>query len=154
MRGAHKEGAVAALVGAPARPLPRRAERPLPRPRLRRLDPGAAVRGRPGQRIPAVVLERAPWGRLQVRRATAAYEEARASVHRFARRPAGGEDVVVLVRNTTEAINHLAYRLGLGPTRGGHHGGRAPRQPAPLGAVATRRWVDAGPPAPSRRPTS
>ena len=50
------------------------------------------------------------------RRATAAYEEARASVHRFARRPAGGDDVVVLVRNTTEAINQLAYRLGLAPT--------------------------------------
>ena len=69
------------------------------------------------------------------RRATAAYEEARDSVHRFARRPAGGDDVVVLVRNTTEAINHLAYRLAPRPRRrGGDHGGRAPRQPAALGA--------------------
>ncbi|HEY1831273.1 MAG TPA: aminotransferase class V-fold PLP-dependent enzyme, partial [Acidimicrobiales bacterium] len=42
------------------------------------------------------------------RRATEAYEAARASVHRFAGRPEGGDDVVVLVRNTTEAINHLA----------------------------------------------
>ena len=36
-------------------------------------------------------------------------------MHRFARRPAGGDDVVVLVRNTTEAINQLAYRLELSP---------------------------------------
>ena len=50
------------------------------------------------------------------RRATAAYEAARDSVHRFAGRPTDGDDVVVLVRNTTEAINHLAYRLRLGPT--------------------------------------
>ncbi|HXB38699.1 MAG TPA: aminotransferase class V-fold PLP-dependent enzyme, partial [Acidimicrobiales bacterium] len=35
------------------------------------------------------------------RRATAAYEDARESARRFARRPAGGDDVVVLVRNTT-----------------------------------------------------
>ena len=49
------------------------------------------------------------------RRATAAYEAARDAVHRFAGRPAGGDDVVVLVRNATEAINHLAYRLRLGP---------------------------------------
>ena len=49
------------------------------------------------------------------RRATADYEAARHAVHRFAGRPAGADDVVVLVRNTTEAINHLAYRLRLGP---------------------------------------
>ena len=50
------------------------------------------------------------------RRATAAYESARESAYRFARRPAGNDDVVVLVRNTTEAINHLAYRLRLDPS--------------------------------------
>ena len=79
------------------------------------------------------------------RRATAAYEEARASVHRFARRPAGGDDVVVLVRNTTEAINQLAYRLGLGPddvvatTVVEHHANLLP-----WARVATRRWVECG----------
>ena len=49
------------------------------------------------------------------RRATAAYEAARDSAQRFSGRPAEGDDVVVLVRNTTEAINQLAYRLQLGP---------------------------------------
>ncbi len=79
------------------------------------------------------------------RRATEAYEEARASVHRFARRPAAGDDVVVLVRNTTEAINHLAYRLGLGPddvvatTVVEHHANLLP-----WARVATRRWVECG----------
>ncbi len=80
------------------------------------------------------------------RRATAAYEEARASVHRFARRPAGDDDVVILVRNTTEAINHLAYRLRLGPgdvvvtTVVEHHANLLP-----WARVATRRWVECGP---------
>jgi selenocysteine lyase/cysteine desulfurase len=80
------------------------------------------------------------------RRATAAYEAARDSAHRFARRPAGGHDVVVLVRNTTEAINHLAYRLGLGPTDVvvttvvEHHANLLP-----WARVATRRWVECGP---------
>ncbi len=79
------------------------------------------------------------------RRATAAYEEARASVHRFARRPAGGDDVVVLVRNTTEAINQLAYRLQLSPddvvatTVVEHHANLLP-----WARVATRRWVECG----------
>jgi selenocysteine lyase/cysteine desulfurase len=80
------------------------------------------------------------------RRATAAYEAARDSAHRFARRPAGGEDVVVLVRNTTEAINQLAYRLGLGPsdvvvtTVVEHHANLLP-----WARVAARRWVECGP---------
>jgi selenocysteine lyase/cysteine desulfurase len=46
--------------------------------------------------------------------ATAAYEEAREAAVRFARRT-GTDDVAIICRNTTEAINHLAYRLGLGP---------------------------------------
>jgi len=77
------------------------------------------------------------------RRATAAYEEARVSVHRFARRPAGGDDVVILLRNTTEAINHLAYRLRLGPddvvatTVVEHHANLLP-----WARVASRRWVE------------
>jgi selenocysteine lyase/cysteine desulfurase len=79
------------------------------------------------------------------RRATAAYEAARDSVHRFARRPTGGDDVVVLVRNTTEAINHLAYRLRLGPddvvatTVVEHHANLLP-----WARVAARRWVECG----------
>ena len=79
------------------------------------------------------------------RHATAAYEAARDSVHRFARRPAGRDDVVDPVRNTTEAINHLAYRLGLGPddvvatTVVEHHANLLP-----WARVATRRWVECG----------
>jgi selenocysteine lyase/cysteine desulfurase len=79
------------------------------------------------------------------RRATAAYEQARESVHRFAGRPAG-DDVVVLVRNTTEAINQLAYRLRLEPddvvvtTVVEHHANLLP-----WGRVAQRRWVECGP---------
>jgi len=46
--------------------------------------------------------------------ATAAYEEARQAAMRFAGRT-GSDDVAILCRNTTEAINHLAYRLQLGP---------------------------------------
>jgi selenocysteine lyase/cysteine desulfurase len=46
--------------------------------------------------------------------ATAAYEDARAAVLRFAGR-AEHDDVAIICRNTTEAINHLAYRLRLQP---------------------------------------
>ena len=46
-------------------------------------------------------------------RSTAAYEEARAAALRFAGRPPDGDDVAIICRNTTEAINHLAYRLDL-----------------------------------------
>jgi len=45
------------------------------------------------------------------RRATAAYEDARAAMLAFAGR--GAADVAIVCRNTTEAINHLAYRLAL-----------------------------------------
>jgi len=80
------------------------------------------------------------------RRATEAYEAARASVHSFAGRPEGADDVVVLVRNTTEAINHLAYRLRLAPddvvvtTVVEHHANLLP-----WGRVASLRWVECGP---------
>src|SRR6478609_833223 len=43
--------------------------------------------------------------------ATAAYEDARLAALRFAGRDPAGDDVAIIVRNTTEAINHLAYRL-------------------------------------------
>ena len=45
---------------------------------------------------------------------TAAYEAARQAVLRFAGRADRG-DVAIICRNTTEAINHLAYRLSLRP---------------------------------------
>jgi selenocysteine lyase/cysteine desulfurase len=79
------------------------------------------------------------------RRATAAYEAARDAAHRFAGRPAGDDDVVVLVRNTTEAINHLAYRLRFGPddvvatTVVEHHANLLP-----WARVAARRWLECG----------
>src|SRR6516165_7971866 len=47
--------------------------------------------------------------------ATAAYEQARAAALRFAGRRPDGDDVAVICRNTTDAINHLAYRLRLQP---------------------------------------
>ncbi|MFL6204428.1 MAG: aminotransferase class V-fold PLP-dependent enzyme [Acidimicrobiales bacterium] len=43
---------------------------------------------------------------------TMAYEEARAAAEAFAGRR-DRDDVAIICRNTTEAINHLAYRLGL-----------------------------------------
>ncbi len=49
------------------------------------------------------------------RTATDAYERARAAIVRFSRRTEAGQDVAIICRNTTEAINHLAYRLRLNP---------------------------------------
>ena len=77
------------------------------------------------------------------RHATAAYEEARQAVLAFAGRPADGKDVAILCRNTTEAINHLAYRLELDPsdivvtTVVEHHANLLP-----WGRVAERRYVE------------
>ncbi|HEY5011896.1 MAG TPA: aminotransferase class V-fold PLP-dependent enzyme [Acidimicrobiia bacterium] len=45
------------------------------------------------------------------RTATNAYEHARAAMLRFAGRADDSDDIVIICRNTTEAINHLAYRL-------------------------------------------
>jgi selenocysteine lyase/cysteine desulfurase len=79
------------------------------------------------------------------RLATAGYEAARESAHDFAGRSSAGDDVVVLVRNTTEAINHLAYRLQFGPddvvatTVVEHHANLLP-----WARVAQRRWVECG----------
>src|SRR5260370_34231056 len=75
--------------------------------------------------------------------ATAAYEQARASFLRFARR--SGDDIAIICRNTTEAINHLAYQLRLEPadvvltTVVEHHANLLP-----WGRVATRRYVECG----------
>ncbi len=80
------------------------------------------------------------------RRATAAYEDARQAVLRFAGRDPDGDDVAVLCRNTTEAINHLAYRMRFAPddvvvtTVVEHHANLLP-----WGRVAERRYVECGP---------
>jgi selenocysteine lyase/cysteine desulfurase len=79
------------------------------------------------------------------RRATHAYEEARRAVLAFAGRDPDGPDVAILCRNTTEAINHLAYRLRLDPedvvvtTVVEHHANLLP-----WGRVARRRYVECG----------
>lgn len=49
------------------------------------------------------------------RQATAAYEQARRTALEFAGRPDADGDIAIFCRNTTEAINHLAYRLRLAP---------------------------------------
>ena len=76
--------------------------------------------------------------------ATAAYEEAREAALRFAGR-SGTDDIAILVRNATEAINHLAYRLRLATddivltTVAEHHANLLP-----WGRVATRRFIECG----------
>ena len=85
--------------------------------------------------------------------ATVAYEDARTAALGFARpgryagrgRPAG-DDVAIICRNTTEALNHLAYRLRLGrqdvvvTTVVEHHANLLPWSRA-----ATCRYVECGP---------
>ena len=74
--------------------------------------------------------------------ATAAYEDARDAALRFAGR-ADRDDVAIICRNTTEAINHLAYRLRLRPddvvvtTVVEHHANLLPWERA-----ARRRYVE------------
>jgi selenocysteine lyase/cysteine desulfurase len=78
------------------------------------------------------------------RRSTDAYEAARAAALAFG----GGKpgDVAIICRNTTEAINHLAYRLRLEPgdvvltTVVEHHANLLP-----WGRMARRRYVECGP---------
>jgi selenocysteine lyase/cysteine desulfurase len=73
--------------------------------------------------------------------ATAEYEEARAAMLAFAAR--SDDDVAIICRNTTEAINHLAYRLQLQPddvvvtTVVEHHANLLP-----WARLATRRYVE------------
>ena len=80
------------------------------------------------------------------RRATAAYEDARAAALAFAGRPSDGRDVAIICRNTTEAINHLAYRLRLGPddvvvtTVVEHHANLLP-----WARACRRRYIECGP---------
>jgi len=76
--------------------------------------------------------------------ATAEYEEARAAALAFAGRT--DDDVAIICRNTTEAINHLAYRLRLEPTDVvvttviEHHANLLP-----WARLAARRYVECGP---------
>jgi selenocysteine lyase/cysteine desulfurase len=73
---------------------------------------------------------------------TAAYEDAREAILTFAGR-SGTDDVAIICRNTTEAINHLAYRLRLQPaevvltTVVEHHANLLPWR-----RYATRRFVE------------
>jgi selenocysteine lyase/cysteine desulfurase len=74
--------------------------------------------------------------------ATADYEDARAAALAFAGKT-GDDDVAVICRNTTEAINHLAYRLRLDPddtvvtTVVEHHANLLP-----WARLARRRYVE------------
>ncbi|MGH9282485.1 MAG: aminotransferase class V-fold PLP-dependent enzyme, partial [Acidimicrobiales bacterium] len=76
---------------------------------------------------------------------TGAYEEARAAAQAFAGR-AGDDDVAIICRNTTEAINHLAYRLRLeagdvvATTVVEHHANLLP-----WARLARCRYVECGP---------
>jgi selenocysteine lyase/cysteine desulfurase len=80
------------------------------------------------------------------RHATSAYELARRAVLAFAGRAVDGPDVAIFCRNTTEAVNQLAYRLRLEPTDVvvttvvEHHANLLP-----WGRVATRRYVECSP---------
>ena len=80
------------------------------------------------------------------RQATAAYEQARSSALAFAGRSEDGPDVAIFCRNTTEAINHLVYRLRLAPddvvvtTVVEHHANLLP-----WARACRRRFVECGP---------
>jgi selenocysteine lyase/cysteine desulfurase len=77
-------------------------------------------------------------------RSTAAFEDAREAVLRFA--GASDDDVAIICRNTTEALNHLAYRLRLEPhdvvvtTVAEHHANLLPWR-----RTATERFVECEP---------
>jgi selenocysteine lyase/cysteine desulfurase len=79
------------------------------------------------------------------RTSTTAYEDARTAALRFAGRDPD-RDVAIICRNTTEAINHLAYRLRLEPddvvvtTVAEHHANLLP-----FARLCRRRHVDCGP---------
>jgi selenocysteine lyase/cysteine desulfurase len=115
------------------------------------LDQAASTQAHP--LVAERVTEFLPWyssvhrgAGFRSRRATHAYEEARRAVLTFAGRAPDGPDVAILCRNTTEAINQLAYRLRLDPTDVvvttvvEHHANLLP-----WGRVAQRRYVECGP---------
>lgn len=80
------------------------------------------------------------------RLSTSQYEQARAAALGFAGRTADSGDVAIICRNTTEAINHLAYRLRLEPddvvvtTVVEHHANLLP-----WARLCQRRFVECGP---------
>jgi selenocysteine lyase/cysteine desulfurase len=79
------------------------------------------------------------------RYSTDAYEAARAASLGFAGREYGGDDIAIICRNTTEAINHLAYRLQFDPfdvvvtTVVEHHANLLP-----WARLGLRRFVECG----------
>ena len=82
------------------------------------MDSAASTNALPA--VAARVADFLPWyssvhrgAGLKSQLSTTAYEDARAAVLDFAGRRAGGGDVAIICRNTTEAINHLSWRLGL-----------------------------------------
>jgi selenocysteine lyase/cysteine desulfurase len=82
------------------------------------LDTAASTNALPA--VAEAVQEFLPWyssvhrgAGYKSRQATTAYEAARQAAMTFAGRPVDGGDVAIICRNTTEAINHLAYRLRL-----------------------------------------
>jgi selenocysteine lyase/cysteine desulfurase len=112
------------------------------------LDQAASTQAHPA--AAARVQEFLPWyssvhrgAGYRSRHATGAYEKARRAVLEFAGRPVDGPDIAIFCRNTTEAINQLAYRLRLEPTDVvvttvvEHHANLLP-----WGRVATRRYVE------------
>jgi selenocysteine lyase/cysteine desulfurase len=112
------------------------------------LDQAASTQAHPA--AAARVNEFLPWyssvhrgAGFRSRRATRAYEDARRAILAFAGREEDGNDVAIVCRNTTEAINHLAYRLRLRPTDVvvttvvEHHANLLP-----WGRVAERRYVE------------
>ena len=141
------EPALATLVGAEVTvPCVDGAERP-----YRDLDCAASTSALPA--VAGRVAELLPWyasvhrgAGFKSRAATAAYEGARLAVLEHCGRPPGTDDVAIICRNTTEAINHLAYRLRFEPgdvvvtTVVEHHANLLPWTRA-----ATVRWVECGP---------
>jgi selenocysteine lyase/cysteine desulfurase len=115
------------------------------------LDAAASTSAHPA--VAQRVQEFIPWyssvhrgAGYKSRRATEAYEAARAAAMCFGGRAPGGDDVAIICRNTTEAINHLAYRLRLDPddvvvtTVVEHHANLLP-----WARLCRRRFVECGP---------
>ncbi|HEX9259902.1 MAG TPA: aminotransferase class V-fold PLP-dependent enzyme [Acidimicrobiales bacterium] len=115
------------------------------------LDAGASTSAHPA--VAEAVQEFLPWyssvhrgAGYKSRQATARYEQARERALSFAGRAKDGTDVAILCRNTTEAINHLAYRLRLAPddvvatTVVEHHANLLP-----WARLCQRRFVECGP---------
>jgi selenocysteine lyase/cysteine desulfurase len=115
------------------------------------LDAAASTNALPA--VAARVDEFLPWyssvhrgAGYKSRLSTAAYEDAREAALGFANRAIDGDDVAIFCRNTTEAINHLAYRLRLEPddvivsTVVEHHANLLP-----WARLCQRRFVECGP---------